>query len=120
MTLALDLAIINPELPKNDMEDQTKPQEVSAFEWTNEAFQQLPDDGHHYEIINGKLVDRGNSGALHGYVCSTLMILLGGYIRDKRLGQFSILVPLFKWPVAISDRRIWRFSPRKDYREFLY
>jgi len=86
MTLALNRSIINPELSKNDLEDQTKPQEVSAFEWTDEAFQQLPDDGHHYEIINGKLVDMGNSGALHGYVCSTLMILLGGYIRDKRLG----------------------------------
>jgi len=31
--------------------------------WTDEEFMALPDDGHHYEIINGELIDMGNSGA---------------------------------------------------------
>jgi Uma2 family endonuclease len=32
--------------------------------WTDEEFMALPDDGHHYEIINGELINMGNSGAL--------------------------------------------------------
>jgi Uma2 family endonuclease len=64
--------------------------------WTDEAFMALPDDGHHYEIVNGELVDMGNSGALHGYVCGTLMILLGGFIRANRLGAFFDSSTAFK------------------------
>lgn len=56
----------------------------------------LPDDGHHYEIVNGELVDVGNSGALHGYVCSTLMILLGGYVRLQNLGAMFDSSTAFK------------------------
>jgi Uma2 family endonuclease len=54
--------------------------------WTDEAFIALPDDGHHYEIVNGELLDMGNSGALHGYVCSLLLAALMGYILPKKLG----------------------------------
>lgn len=54
--------------------------------WTDEAFMALPDDGNRYELVNGELINMGNSGALHGYICSTLMILLGGYVRLKNLG----------------------------------
>ena len=54
--------------------------------WTDAEFMALSQDGYHYEIVNGELIDMGNSGALHGYVCSTLMILLGGYIRTHKLG----------------------------------
>ncbi|OLP15723.1 hypothetical protein BST81_24700 [Leptolyngbya sp. 'hensonii'] len=54
--------------------------------WTDEAFMALPEDGYRYEIVDGELIAVGNSGALHGYVCSTLMILLGGYIRTQKLG----------------------------------
>jgi Uma2 family endonuclease len=54
--------------------------------WTDEAFIALPDDGHHYEIVNGELIDMGNSGALHGYVCSLLLAALMGYVLPKKLG----------------------------------
>lgn len=54
--------------------------------WTDKAFMALPDDGHHYEVVNGELIDRGNSGALHGYVCSLLLAALMGYILPKKLG----------------------------------
>ena len=64
--------------------------------WTDEEFMALPDDGHHYEIINGELIDMGNSGALHGYVCSTLMILLGGYVRQHNLGAMLDSSTAFK------------------------
>lgn len=54
--------------------------------WTDEEFMALPDDGHRYEIVNGELVDMGNSGALHGYVCSLLLTALVGYVLPKKLG----------------------------------
>jgi len=54
--------------------------------WTDEAFMALPDDGHRYEIVNGELIDMGNSGALHGYVCSLLLAALMSYILPKKLG----------------------------------
>lgn len=54
--------------------------------WTDEELMELPEDGHRYEVVNGELVDMGISGALHSYVCSTLMIILGTYVRTHRLG----------------------------------
>lgn len=59
---------------------------IATKTWTDEAFMALPDDGHHYEIINGELIDMGNSGALHGYVCSLTLAALAGYILPKKLG----------------------------------
>ena len=69
---------------------------IAAKIWTDEAFMALPDDSHHYEIISGELIDMGNSGALHGYVCSTLMILLGGYVRQQNLGAMLDSSTAFK------------------------
>ena len=54
--------------------------------WTDAEFMALNRDGHRYEIVNGELIDKGNSGAKHGYVCSILMILLGGYVHIQKLG----------------------------------
>jgi Uma2 family endonuclease len=38
----------------------------------------------------------GNSGAKHGYVCSVLMILLGGYVRLQKLGAMFDSSTAFK------------------------
>lgn len=54
--------------------------------WTDEASMALPDDGHHYEIVNGELIDMGNSGALHGYICSLLLSALTMYMMSQKLG----------------------------------
>lgn len=64
--------------------------------WTDEEFMALPQDGHRYEIVNGELIDMGNAGALHGYVCGTLMILLGSYIRTHNLGAIFDSSTAFK------------------------
>ncbi|MEA5418209.1 Uma2 family endonuclease [Spirulina sp. CCNP1310] len=64
--------------------------------WTDEAFMALPQDGHRYEIINGELIEMGNSGALHGYVCSNLMIFLGSYIHTHKLGAMFDSSTAFK------------------------
>jgi Uma2 family endonuclease len=65
-------------------------------DWTDAEFMALPDDGHRYELVDGVLVDRGNPGAKHGYVCSTLMILLGGYVRRQKLGAMFDSSTAFK------------------------
>jgi Uma2 family endonuclease len=53
--------------------------------WTDDELMSLP-VGNRYELINGELVDMGNSGALHGYVCSILVMALMNYILPKKLG----------------------------------
>ncbi len=46
--------------------------------WTDTEFMALPKDGHRYELVNGALVDTGNSGMEHGYIACILTIVLGG------------------------------------------
>ncbi len=69
---------------------------ISKKVWTDRAFMALPDDGHHYEVVQGELIDMGNSGALHGYICSSLMILLGGHVRLQNLGAMFDSSTAFK------------------------
>ncbi len=64
--------------------------------WTDAEFMALNRDGHRYEIVNGELIDMGNSGAKHGYVCSVLMILLGGYVHIQKLGAMFDSSTAFK------------------------
>ena len=54
--------------------------------WTDEAFMALPKDGHLYELVNGELVDMGNSGMEHGEIGSLLGGLLAIYVRQHKLG----------------------------------
>jgi Uma2 family endonuclease len=54
--------------------------------WTDEAFMALPDDGHRYEIVNGELIDMGNSGAKHGYIAIILSSALFAVVMAKKLG----------------------------------
>jgi Uma2 family endonuclease len=60
--------------------------------WTDEEFMALPDDGHRYEVVNGELVDRGNSGMEHGGIGSFLGGLLAIYVRQQKLGLSVIPV----------------------------
>lgn len=54
--------------------------------WTDAEFMALPQDGHRYELVNGELIDVGNSGMEHGWFASNLMIVLGGFVRTHKLG----------------------------------
>ena len=69
---------------------------IPAKLWTDEEFMALPDNGHHYEIVNGELVDMGNSGALHGYICSLLLVALGSLLSRKNWALSSIPARLLK------------------------
>jgi Uma2 family endonuclease len=65
--------------------EQPVPSVTEKKIWTDEEFMALP-DGHRYEIVNGELIEMGNSGALHGYVCSLLLAALMSYCLSKKLG----------------------------------
>lgn len=54
--------------------------------WTDEAFLALSRDGHRYELVDGELVDMGNSGMEHGGIGSFLGGLLAIHVRQQHLG----------------------------------
>ncbi len=64
--------------------------------WTDEAFIALPDDGHHYEIVNGELIDMGNSGAKHGYIAIILSSALFAVVMAQKLGALFDSSTAFK------------------------
>lgn len=53
--------------------------------WTDEEFMALPKDGR-YEIVNGELIDMGNSGALHGNIAIILSSALFAVVNAQKLG----------------------------------
>ncbi|OLP16436.1 hypothetical protein BST81_20865 [Leptolyngbya sp. 'hensonii'] len=54
--------------------------------WTDEKFMALPKDGHRYELVDGEVLDIGNSGMEHGGIGSLLGGLLAIYVRQHKLG----------------------------------
>ncbi|AFY62194.1 Uma2 family endonuclease [Synechococcus sp. PCC 6312] len=54
--------------------------------WTDAEFMDLPSDGHRYELVNGEVVDMGNSGMEHGYFASILLAELTIFVRKNKLG----------------------------------
>ncbi|APB34877.1 Uncharacterized protein conserved in cyanobacteria [Gloeomargarita lithophora Alchichica-D10] len=55
--------------------------------WTDEELLALSSPEHRYELVNNELVDRGLSGAEPGYIACILTMILGGYIRQNKLGM---------------------------------
>ncbi len=53
---------------------------------TDEEFMALSRDGHRYELVNGELVDMGNSGAKHGYIAIILSSALFAVVMAQKLG----------------------------------
>ncbi|NEP07408.1 MAG: Uma2 family endonuclease [Okeania sp. SIO2G4] len=53
---------------------------------TDQEFQALSEDGSHYELINGEVVDMGNSGMEHGNITAYLCGVIELYARPKKLG----------------------------------
>jgi Uma2 family endonuclease len=56
---------------------------------TAEEFEQLPDDGKRYELIDGELREMAPTVNWHGEVESNLTALLHAYVRSHRLGRVS-------------------------------
>ncbi|UBF29273.1 Uma2 family endonuclease [Kovacikia minuta CCNUW1] len=53
--------------------------------WTDEEFMALP-GSERYELVNGELLDMGNSGMEHGEIGSFLGGSLSLYVRSRKLG----------------------------------
>jgi Uma2 family endonuclease len=54
--------------------------------WTDEEFMALPKDGNRYELVNGELIDMGNSGMEHGNIGTFLGGAIELFVRPKKLG----------------------------------
>ena len=64
--------------------------------WTDAAFMALPDNGCHYEVVNGELIDMGNSGAKHGYIAVILSSALFAVVMAQKLGALFDSSTAFK------------------------
>ncbi|MEM9219755.1 MAG: Uma2 family endonuclease [Cyanobacteria bacterium P01_F01_bin.150] len=64
----------------------TTQKQIGKKQWTDAEFMALSKDGHHYELVNGKLIDMGNSGMEHGELGAFLAGMLAIYCRQNRLG----------------------------------
>jgi Uma2 family endonuclease len=64
--------------------------------WTDEEFMALSKDGHRYEIVNGELIDMGNSGALHGNLAIILSSALFAIVNAQKLGALFDSSTAFK------------------------
>lgn len=64
--------------------------------WTDEEFMALPKDGHRYEIVNGELVDMGNSGALPANLAIILSSALFAIVNAQKLGSLFDSSTAFK------------------------
>lgn len=51
-----------------------------------EELYRMPDDGFRHELAGGCLVSEPLAGARHGRVAATLVRLLDGWVRERRLG----------------------------------
>lgn len=59
--------------------------------WTDLEFTVLPSDGGHYELVNGELVNIGNSGMEHGNLGSFLGGLIELYSQTLTIDPLSSL-----------------------------
>jgi Uma2 family endonuclease len=53
--------------------------------WTDEEFMALPEDGR-YELVDGEVIEIGNSGMEHGNISTFLGGALELYARSRKLG----------------------------------
>lgn len=68
---------------------ETSSSEKNASErkdWTDEEFMALAAGDSRYELVDGELVDIGNSGMEHGNISTFLGGALEFYVRPKKLG----------------------------------
>ena len=60
---------------------------VSAIRlMTAEELMNMPDDGFRYELVRGELNKMSPAGQAHGQYSTNIIVSLGGYVKDNRLG----------------------------------
>src|SRR5437867_160115 len=58
---------------------------VQSKVWTEEELMALPDDGRKYELVQGEIVV-SNAGIEHEFIGVCLIIPLGSFVRQWKLG----------------------------------
>ena len=54
--------------------------------WTEAELQSLPEDGFVHEVVNGELVMIPKNNWFHGRICTRLLIAIGNFVNQHRLG----------------------------------
>jgi Uma2 family endonuclease len=54
--------------------------------WTDQELQELPADGHKRELLNGQII-LSPVPASHGAICVRLILLVGGFVQKRKLGE---------------------------------
>lgn len=54
--------------------------------WTEAELQALPDDGYRHEVVDGELIMSPKNNWFHGRICSRLLIAIGNFVTEHRLG----------------------------------
>jgi len=83
----------NPTEKPTENQGETPPEKRI---WTDAEFMALNRDGHRYEIVNGELIDMGNSGAKHGYIAVILSAALFNCVSTQKLGAMFDSSTAFK------------------------
>jgi Uma2 family endonuclease len=83
----------NPTEKLTENQGETPPEKKI---WTDAEFMALNRDGHRYEIVNGELIDMGNSGAKHGYIAVILSAALFNCVSTQKLGAMFDSSTAFK------------------------
>ncbi|MGQ0816146.1 MAG: Uma2 family endonuclease [Gemmatimonadota bacterium] len=59
----------------------------TATGWTYSEYARLPDDGQHYEVIDGEVCVTPAPGTRHQKIAANLYIILDAYVRKHALGE---------------------------------
>ena len=54
--------------------------------WTEAELEALPEDGFIHEVVDGELVMSPKNNWYHGRICSRLLIAIGNFVSEHRLG----------------------------------
>ncbi len=54
--------------------------------WTEAELGALPEDGFIHEVVDGELIMSPKNDFFHGDVCSELLIAIGNFVKEHRLG----------------------------------
>ncbi len=64
------------------------------YDWDYSDYARLPDDGNHYEVLDGELLVTPSPSPDHQNVMGELYVLLRGYVERHRLGVVILDVDL--------------------------
>ncbi len=67
---------------------------IRRYDWDYSDYARLPDDGNHYEVLDGELLVTPSPSPDHQYVMGRLHLLLAPYLERHRLGVVILDVDL--------------------------